>query len=96
MSFTDWTGRSKASNRKPTLPADAAAKEASLLALLERADNFIAGTPQSVQAELSQLFALLPTIAGRRGIVRFASPWESATVGELSLAWYRMRASGTL
>ena len=76
-----------------TLPADAAAQEASLLALLERADNFIAGTPQSVQAELSQLFALLPSMAGRRGMVGLASPWESATVAEVSAALQGMRAS---
>jgi hypothetical protein len=77
-----------------TLPADAAAQEASLLALLERADNFIAGTPQSVQAELSQLFALLPTMAGRRGIVGLSAPWESATVADVGEALQSMRTSG--
>jgi hypothetical protein len=77
-----------------SLPADAAAQEASLLALLERADNFIAGTPQAVQAELSQLFALLPTMAGRRGIVGLSATWESATVAEVGEALQGMRASG--
>jgi hypothetical protein len=78
-----------------TLPADPTAQESALLALLERADNFIAGTPQSVQAELSQLFALLPTMAGRRGIVGLSAPWESATVAEVSAALQGMRTSGT-
>ena len=78
-----------------SLPADAAAQEASLLAYLDRADNFIAGTPQAVQAELSQLFALLPTMAGRRGIVGLSVTWESASVAEVGEALQAMRASGT-
>ena len=78
-----------------TLPADVAAQEASLLAYLERADNFIAGTPQGVQAELSQLFALLATMAGRRGIVGLSASWETATVAEVGAALQGMRASGT-
>ena len=63
-----------------SLPADAAAQEASLLALLERADNFIAGTPQAVQAELSQLFALLP-------LCRAVPPWW---VGAQTIARVRL------
>ncbi len=78
-----------------SLPAEAAAQEASLLAYLDRADNFIAGTPDSVQAELSQLFALLPTLAGRRGIVGLSASWENATVTEVGDALQAMRASGT-
>ena len=78
-----------------TLPSDAAAQESSLMALLDRADSFIAGTPDSVQAELSQLFALLPTMAGRRGIVGLSAPWESATVAEVGAALQAMRVSGT-
>jgi len=78
-----------------SLPADAAAQEASLLTYLERTDAFIAGTPQTVQAELSQLFALLPTMAGRRGIVGLSATWESATVAEVGEALQAMRASAT-
>lgn len=78
-----------------TLPADPAAQEGALLALLERTDSFIAGTPASVQAELSQLFALLPTLAGRRGIVGLSASWDSATVAEVSAALQSMRTSGT-
>jgi hypothetical protein len=78
-----------------TLPAEAGAQDAALAALLTRADDFIAGTPQAVQAELSQLFALLPTMAGRRGIVGLSATWESATVAEVGEALQAMRASGT-
>jgi hypothetical protein len=62
--------------------------------LLTRADDFIAGTPRAVQAELSQLFALLPTAAGRRGIVGLSASWESATVQEVSAALQSMRTAG--
>ena len=77
-----------------TLPAEAGAQDAALAALLTRADDFIAGTPRAVQAELSQLFALLPTAAGRRGIVGLSASWESATVQEVSAALQSMRTAG--
>ena len=54
-----------------------------------------AGLPAHVQAELSQLFGLLATAAGRRGIVGLSPSWEDATVAESSAALQSMRASGT-
>jgi hypothetical protein len=77
-----------------TLPADAAAQEASLQALLQRADAFIGSLPDTVQAELSQLFSLLPTAAGRLGIVGLSASWEAATVAETTAALQSMRISG--
>ncbi len=77
-----------------TLPADAAAQEASLQALLQRADAFIGTLPDPVQAELSQLFSLLPTAAGRLGIVGLSASWEDATVAETTAALQSMRISG--
>ena len=77
-----------------TLPAEATAQEASLMALLQRADAFIGTLPDPVQAELSQLFSLLPTAAGRLGIVGMSASWEAATVAETTAALQSMRISG--
>ena len=64
------------------------------LLLLER-NNHVRRLPAHVQAELSQLFGLLATAAGRRGIVGLSPSWEDATVAETSAALQSMRASGT-
>ena len=77
-----------------TLPTDATAQEASLQALLQRADVFISTLPDPVQAELSQLFSLLPTAAGRLGIVGLTASWETATVAQTTAALQSMRISG--
>jgi hypothetical protein len=78
-----------------SLPADAAERQRILDGMMERTDAFIAGLPNHVQAELSQLFALLATAAGRRGIVGLSASWESATVAEMTEALRAMRGSGT-
>jgi hypothetical protein len=62
--------------------------------MMERTDVFISGLPNHVQAELSQLFGLLATAAGRRGIVGISSTWETVSVGEMTAALGAMRASG--
>ena len=77
-----------------TLPTDATAQEASLQAFLARADHFIGSLPDPVQAELSQLFSLLPTAAGRLGIVGLGASWEATTVAETTAALQSMRVSG--
>lgn len=77
------------------LPVDAAERQRILDGMMERTDVFIAGLPLHVQAELSQLFALLATAAGRRGIVGLSASWESATVAEMTQALVAMRGSGT-
>lgn len=76
-----------------TLPADAGPNQIAINALLDRIDAFIAGTPEHVQAELSQLLGLLGTAAGRRGVVGLASAWHDATVPEMTAAFQAMRES---
>lgn len=78
-----------------TLPADALEQQRAIDAVLQRTDDFTAGLPAHVQAELSQLLGLLATAAGRRGIVGLSASWEDATVAETSAALQSMRASGT-
>ncbi len=77
-----------------SLPVDAAERQRILDGMMERTDVFIGGLPTHVQAELSQLFALLDTAVGRRGIVGMSSSWEAATVGETTQALIAMRGSG--
>ncbi len=76
-----------------TLPADDGPNQIAINALLDRIDTFIAGTPEHVQAELSQLLGLLATAAGRRGVVGLASGWHEATVPEMTAAFQAMRES---
>lgn len=77
-----------------TLPADTQAQQGAIEATLQRTDSFTAGLPEHVQAELSQLFGLLATAAGRRGIVGLSASWEDATVAETTAALQSMRESG--
>ncbi|MGI9133305.1 MAG: hypothetical protein ACR2I0_05075 [Rhodoferax sp.] len=76
-----------------TLPSDGAAAQSATNALLERIDTFLAGTPDFVQAELSQLMGLLGGAAGRRGIVGLETSWEGASVAEVGTALQAMRLS---
>ncbi len=77
-----------------SLPTDAVQRNRILDGMVERTDVFIASLPVHVQAELSQLFALLATAAGRRGIVGLSASWESATEAEMTQALVAMRGSG--
>lgn len=76
-----------------TLPAEAGPNQIAINALLDRINAFIAGTPEHVQAELSQLLGLLGTVAGRRGVVGLSPGWHDATVPEISAAFQAMRVS---
>lgn len=76
-----------------TLPADAGPKQIAINALLDRVDTFIAGTPDHVQAELSQLLGLLATAAGRRGVMGLSPSWEEASVADLTAVFSAMRIS---
>ncbi|MEO7105325.1 MAG: hypothetical protein ABIZ09_03035 [Rhodoferax sp.] len=76
-----------------TLPADAGPNQIAINALLDRVDTFIGGTPEHVQAELSQLLGLLGTAAGRRGVVGLSPGWHDATVPEIAAAFQAMRVS---
>lgn len=76
-----------------TLPNDPAARQAALQSLMHRTDAFIGTLSDPMQAELSQLLSLLPTTAGRLGLVGLSTPWESATVAETTAALQSMRVS---
>ena len=76
-----------------TLPAQAGPNQIAINALLDRIDTFIAGAPEHVQAELSQLLGLLGTAAGRRGVVGLSPGWHDATVPEITAALQAMRVS---
>jgi hypothetical protein len=76
-----------------TLPADAGPNQIAINALLDRIDTFIGGTPDHVQAELSQLLGLLATVAGRRGVMGLSPSWETASVPEITTALQSMRVS---
>ncbi|MES2584702.1 MAG: hypothetical protein V4627_18390 [Pseudomonadota bacterium] len=76
-----------------TLPADEGPKQIAINSLLDRIEAFIAGTPDHVQAELSQLLGLLNTAAGRRGVVGLSAGWHEASVGEIATAFQAMRVS---
>ncbi len=76
-----------------TLPMEAGPNQIAINALLDRIDNFIGGTPDHVQAELSQLLGLLATAAGRWGVVGLSSAWENATIADMTTAFQAMRVS---
>jgi hypothetical protein len=62
-------------------------------ALLLRIDMQIAGTPDQVQAELSQLLTIMDSLAGRRALVGIGSTWETVEAAELTAALQSMRLS---
>jgi hypothetical protein len=62
-------------------------------ALLTRINAQIAGTPDRVQAELSQLLTIMDTAAGRRALVGIQSSWDAVGIAELTEALQAMRLS---
>ena len=75
------------------LPVDTAARDATLVAHLQRLDATLSGLPAATRAELSQLLALLGSAAGRRAVAGLASDWPAAGVAELQSALQSMRTS---
>ena len=76
-----------------TIAADATQQQQALDRLLVRMDALIAGMPNPVQAELSELLGLLATAAGRRGLMGLSPSWEDTTVADTSAALQSMRVS---
>ena len=76
-----------------SLPADAARREATLVAHLSRLDDTLAGFPPHVQSELSQLLALLASAPGRATLAGLHADWPEAGVPELQAALQSMRSS---
>ena len=74
-------------------PAEAAAREAGLQAHLDSLELSIAGFPQQVRKELSQLLTLLTSSAGRLAITGLKSDWDKASNDELLQALQDMRVS---
>lgn len=77
-----------------SLPAAAPERRAALDAQLRRLDDVILAFPAAVQAELSQLLAILSTTAGRRLLAGLATDWPNATVAQVQSAFNDMRLSG--
>lgn len=76
-----------------SLPAQPAARDTALAALLDRLDETLAGLPQPTQAELSQVLALLAAPAGRIGLAGLRTDWPKASTVELQSALQGMRLS---
>ncbi len=68
-------------------------RTAAMGALLTRIDAQIAGTPDGVQAELSQLLTIMDTAAGRRALVGIQNTWDAVGTAELAEALQAMRLS---
>jgi hypothetical protein len=76
-----------------SLHADAAARQAQLLAHLQRLDATVAGLPGASRTELSRLLALLGTPAGRIALAGLHTDWGEAGVAELQQALQTLRHS---
>jgi hypothetical protein len=77
-----------------SLPSAAPEARAVLDAHLKRLDEVILAFPIPVQAEISQLLAILSTAPGRRLLAGLASDWADASVAQLQVALNDMRLSG--
>ncbi len=76
-----------------SLPAEPAAQQLALEGLLTRIDDAIGAFPAHVQAELSQLLALLASAPGRVGLAGLTTDWPSASVEQIQAALQSMRTS---
>lgn len=76
-----------------SLPAGPAAQQVALDGLLARLDDAIGAFPEHVQAELSQLLALLASAAGRLGLAGLATDWPDASVAQIQVSLQSMRTS---
>lgn len=76
-----------------SLPTEAAAQQAALDGLLQRLDDAIGAFPAHVQAELSQLLALLASAPGRLGLAGLTTDWPQASVAQVQAALQAMRTS---
>jgi hypothetical protein len=68
-------------------------RAAAMDALLIRINAQIAGTPDPVQAELSQLLTIMDSAAGRRALVGISSTWDAVGAAEVATALQSMRLS---
>jgi len=75
------------------LPPDSVARDAALNAHLQRLDDILSGFPATVQAELSQVLALLASAPGRAGLAGLHHDWTDAPDTEIAEALQGMRVS---
>lgn len=75
------------------LPADAAQRQAALLAHLDRLDAAVAAFPSATRAELSQLLALLASTPGRVALAGLHTPWEAAGIDAVQQSLQGLRLS---
>ena len=76
-----------------TLPADDGARHIALNGLLSRVDVLVQSLPPHAQAELSQLLALLASVAGRRALAGLGQPWDQASIADIQQSLQDMRLS---
>jgi hypothetical protein len=76
-----------------SLPTEAAAREAAVVAHLKRLDDAVAAFPEATRRELSQLLALLASPPGRLGLAGLRSDWPDASIAELQQSLEGMRTS---
>ena len=76
-----------------TLPDEAVARQAALVALLGRIDVLISALPPHAQTEVSQLLSILGSSAGRLGLAGVGKPWLEASTTEVQAALQNMRLS---
>jgi hypothetical protein len=76
-----------------SLPESTASQAEILQAHLQRLDDVLAAFPTAVQAELSQLLALLAAAPGRAAFAGLHVSWPQASVAQVQAALQAMRTS---
>ena len=76
-----------------SLPADEAQRRAALQAHMTRLDDVLGAFPPAVQAELSQLLAILAALPGRAALAGLHVSWSAANTAQIQSALQGMRTS---
>jgi hypothetical protein len=76
------------------LPGVPRERDAAIAETVVNVDRAIQGLPPTSRAELGQLFALLALTPARRAFAGVASPWQEASVAEVTAFLERWRDSG--
>jgi hypothetical protein len=76
-----------------SLPADSSLRQLALQLHLQRLDDVLFAFPHEVQAELSQLLAILGSTPGRVALAGLHAPWPEASVAQVQTALQGMRVS---
>ena len=76
-----------------SLPADSIQRHLALQLHLQRLDDVLFAFPHEVQAELSQLLAILGSTPGRVALAGLHTPWPEASVTQVQNALQGMRVS---